>query len=356
MSFLSKFLVILLCLMLLIPITAQDNTVTVPDVTGLSPAQAAAELNRAGLLLGTIAYDAPVAVDDANPDYSIVEQSPNQGENVEAGTTVDVTLNYYNVLLRYDGNEFHFINLSGVDIGLHNLSFETANRRFEARRWGDTARTGFCVQAWTINVNNFFEPQECGFVQGGIGVLRSLPENQQFWIHSEAETFRIIQNGILRGECPVAQDSAEDEPEDTCPVWLASNQPPEDMTEYLYFVYDAHHFYIHNRSANQWMPLASITFSDTTRSLLENRFFDFEPRTYQDFLAPQQCLHISDGTTIAEDAEQIVACDVVVQSTYASDDRFWLDGFSVTGVLDVASARQCPAVAGDEPSVCLIPR
>ena len=356
MSFSSKLFVGLLLLFILLPLTAQDNAVTVPDVTGLSPAQAAAELNRVGLFLGTMDTNAPVPTDELNPDYSILAQSPNHGENVEAGSTVDVTLNYYNVLLRYDGNEFHLINVSGVDIGLHNLSFETANRRFEARQWGDMARTGFCVQAWTIEVNNFYEPQECGFVQGGIGVLKSIPENQRFWIDSRVESFRVMQNGMLRVECLIAQDSAEDVPEDTCAVWLASNQPPEDITEYLYFVYDAHHFYVHNRSANQWMPLESVMIEGLSRLLVENRFFDFEPRARLDFLAPQQCLHLSDGTPIAEDAEQIVACDVVIQSTYSSDDRFWLDGFTVTGILDIPASRQCPPVAGDMPSVCLIPR
>lgn len=354
MSFSSKILALFLLLIIFMPIHAQEGRVDVPDVSGLSPAQATTELNRVGLFLGTISYDAPVSANDDNPDYSIIGQSPSANESVDSGSIVDVTLRYYNVLLRYDGNEFHLINLSAVDIGLHNLSFETDNHLFEARQWGDKARTGFCVQAWTINVT-FYEPPECGFVQGGIGVLRNIPSNQQFWDDEEAETFRIVQNGIVRGECAVASDAAEDIPEDMCAVWLAANQPPEDVTEYLYFVYNSHDFYVQNRSVNQWMPLANIDI-EATRSLVENRFFDFEPRANLEFLAPQQCLHITDGTPLAEGAEPIADCDVIVQSTYNRADRFWLDGFTVNGTLDTLALRDCPSVTDNETSVCLVPR
>ncbi|MDQ7034876.1 MAG: hypothetical protein Q9P01_08580 [Anaerolineae bacterium] len=127
------------------------------------------------------------------------------------------------------------------------------------------------------------------------------------------------------------------------------------MTEYLYFVYDSHYFYVQNRSANQWMPLAAIDI-EGTRSLVENRFFDFEPRANLDFLAPQQCLQITDGTPLAEGTVPIVDCDVIVQATYSSADRFWLDGFTINGTLDVSALRDCPSVINDEVSVCLVPR
>jgi hypothetical protein len=357
-TFLSKITLASVFLFGFIRSNAQDDAIVVPDVSGLSPAQAAAELNRVGLLLGTINYANPVPADEIDPEYIIVAQSPEASESVDAGTSVAVTLNFYNVLLRYDGNEFHLINRSGVDISLYNLSFETDTRRFEARRWGDLSVKGNCVQVWAIEIDvaRPYEPQECTFVQGGVGILSSIAENQQFWLDSEAETFQVIQNGRIRGICPIATDSAENAPEDTCEVWLASNQLPEDITEYLYFVYDAHNFYVQNRSESQWMPLASIAIADTPRSLVETRFFDFEPRGNTDFLAPSQCLLITDGTPLAENAEPIAACDVIVQSTYTSADRFWLDGFSITGVLDIPSQRACPAVAGDERSICLLPR
>jgi hypothetical protein len=359
--FLSTTIAVFFLLFGFIQINAQDDSddgIVVPNVGGLTLAQAAAELNRVGLLLGSVDYANPVSDDEIEPEYMIVGQSPDATEMVDEGTTVDVTLNFYNVLLRYDGNEFHLINRSGVDISLYNLSFETDARLFEARRWGDVSVKGNCVQVWSISidVSRPYEPDECNFVQGRGGVIANTAENQQFWIDSEAETFLVKQNGMIRAECPIAADSAEGEPLDTCEVWLASNQPPQDITEYLYFVYDAHNFYVHNRSISQWMPLASIALVDTTRSLVETRFFNFEPRGNTDFLAPSQCLLITDGTPPAENAEPLAVCNVIVQSTYASADRFWINGFSVDGVLNVPSQRMCPPVVDDERSICLLPR
>lgn len=355
-TFLSKIIAICLLLFGFIRINAQDDAIIVPDVNGLPLPQAVAELNHVGLLLGTINYANSVPSDETNPDYMILAQAPGANETVEAGSTVDVTLNFYNVLLRYDGNEFHMINRSAVDINLYNLSFETETHQFEARHWGDVLVNRNCVQVWSINIDGAYEPQECRFVQGTAGVIPNVSEVQQFWIDSETQTFRVVQNGMVRGECPIAVDSANGAPQDTCEVWLASNQPPEDITEYLYFVYDAHNFYMQNRSESQWMPLASIDIADTTRTLVETRFFDFEPRGNLDFLAPSQCLLITDSTPPATDTEPLVACDVIVQSTYASEDRFWIDGFAVNGVLDVPSQRECPAVIDNERTICLLPR
>lgn len=358
MSVSAKIIVLILIVVLfIIPLAAQDDSVTVPDVSDKTLAEAAAILNQAGLVLGSIDYDAAITADVDDPDYDIIGQSLRAGASVEAGTAVDVTLRYYNVLLRYDGNEFHVINLSNQEILLSNLFFETDSRRYSASRgWGDRLTARNCVQAWSISMSGFYEPQECGIVQGASGVRRDISTNQQFWIDDDVETFRIMQNGIMRGECAIAQDDAEDEPQDTCALWLASNQPPEDITEYLYFVYNSHYFYVHNRSDNQWMPLASIDIEDAPRSLVEIRFFEFTPIINLGFLAPEQCLWITDGTPYAEDAALLTDCDVTVQVNYTRADQFWLNGFTVNGVLDVLASRSCPPVVGDERSVCLVPR
>lgn len=357
MSFSSKTFVIILWLLLVGVVAAQDDSPIVPNLNRLNPAQAAAILNSANLLLGKIDYREAVPSDEEQPAYRILAQSPAVGSTVDAGTAVDITLNYYNVLLRYDGNEFHLINLSAVAISLDNLVFKSGEREYRARQWGDTLDIGECVQAWIINVANFHRPDECATVQGGIGVQRNLPAAQQFWLGTDdVTTFTIVQNDFVRGECPTATDPEAEEPRDTCPLWIASQQPPEDFTEYGYFVYDDHHFYVYNRSTAQWMPLAQITIADTPRPLTESRFFDVPPRGDINWLAPGQCLHIHDGTPLAEDAVPIADCDEVIQATYIRGDRFWLDGFTLNGVLDVPSQRGCPPVAGSERTICLIPR
>jgi beta-lactam-binding protein with PASTA domain len=71
-----------------ITVGAGPDTVEVPDVEGNNADQAASILERAGLTLGEVDEDYSETV----PEGSIISQDPSEGESLEPGEAVDVTL------------------------------------------------------------------------------------------------------------------------------------------------------------------------------------------------------------------------------------------------------------------------
>ena len=137
MKTVSAILLMLLCLNLGQRVSAQDS-VTVPDLTGLNVPQAAAELNRVGLRLGTqeaIAWNA----DSGLSENTISGQSIDPGTETSPGTTIDVTvLRSPNVALQYKDTSLTVINLGSTTISLTNLAFATKvgePTSFAGSRW-----------------------------------------------------------------------------------------------------------------------------------------------------------------------------------------------------------------------------
>src|SRR5947209_1615089 len=100
------------CLAMLLPVvvSAQDDKVNVPDLTGLSVPFAAALLNRNGLNLGTEKGIPWIEGSGAARD-KISGQSIAAGQQATRGTAIDVTVpRVTNITLLYDYNSLTLIN------------------------------------------------------------------------------------------------------------------------------------------------------------------------------------------------------------------------------------------------------
>ena len=102
--------------------SAQDDPVTVPDLTGLNVPQAAAELNRAGLRLGVELGDAWTE-SSPTPPNTIGDQSTPPRETLPFGTEVDVTvLTTATLTLLYDDNDITLINSTAAPLETTGLT------------------------------------------------------------------------------------------------------------------------------------------------------------------------------------------------------------------------------------------
>ena len=109
----KRYLMILIIILFAVSIVSgQENTVVVPDLTGLNVPQSAAVLNELGLQLGVqeaIAWTQASGMGEG----SISAQSVEAGSRVEPGTSVDVSvLHSPNMLLIYDDNDLTMVNLT----------------------------------------------------------------------------------------------------------------------------------------------------------------------------------------------------------------------------------------------------
>ena len=108
-------------------LVAQEQTVTVPDVTGLNVPQAAALLNKNGLRLG-LENNQGWTADSGLPENTINGQSIPTGQTTPFGTTIDVNvLRSPNALVIYDDNDLTLVNHSGGDLNLTGITFVAAN-------------------------------------------------------------------------------------------------------------------------------------------------------------------------------------------------------------------------------------
>jgi serine/threonine-protein kinase len=69
-------------------IVSRGPGVEVPDLTGMSVEQATAELETHGLVIGDVSYE----IDDSTSSVVVLRSDPQMGEQVEAGTIVNVTV------------------------------------------------------------------------------------------------------------------------------------------------------------------------------------------------------------------------------------------------------------------------
>ncbi|GAB4512924.1 MAG: hypothetical protein OHK0046_13110 [Anaerolineae bacterium] len=342
----------ILLLLFLIPLSAQES-VTVPDVTGLPVPQAAAALNRAGLRLGeeTVVEWTASAGQAAN---TIREQTPAAGQPAARGDVVNLTvLRPYTALLTYDDNDFTLVNRSEEDINVHQLTFRAVDETaaFGGIRWeGDpTVSPRRCVQVWSVGgIAAAKDVPGCG----GFGLIRwmtTLNSAEHFW--TGATGFEIVQDGIVRGVCDTS-NLIPGNPTD-CTISIGTGVVPGDITEYLYFSYNPAYFVVMNRSTDRWMPTAQITIGEDI-TLGDRALFGEDVIGDVGLLAPGQCLLFSVPTP---DPETLVpeTCDIIAQRTLEADDVFWTSAFQTNRVYQ-AEARSCPPALPEQKTICLLPR
>src|SRR5688500_12994904 len=120
-----KPLLLVLCLFMGITLVlGQDQTATVPDLTGLPVPQAVAALNRSGLVLGT---QTPFEGTTDQAPGSIVSQSVAAGSTAPYGSAIDITLvQAPNARLVYDDNDLTLVNLTDQPLNIADVVFKSS--------------------------------------------------------------------------------------------------------------------------------------------------------------------------------------------------------------------------------------
>ena len=335
---------------------AQDETVTVPDVSGLTVPVAAAELNRAGLRLGT---ETAFGWTEASglPANTIAEQSVAAGESVSFGTTVNITvLRANNVTMVYDDNDVTIINQSGGTIALGAIAFNSVGggttASFSAARWGGSLSPNSCGQLWSVGRTSAKDVDGC---TESTQWLTTNDTNQHFWTGTNGATqFNILQNGIERGLCTISNPG-------TCSFFLESSGSLE-TTGYIYVAYaEQDNWVIYNNSENLWMSLRGVMFSNSTtvnlgdirpESVAQSEFPDQVVGDVT-LLAPNQCIFFRSLTSQAENPP--IDCDPIVTYTLDFDDLINRTfPLYITAVSD-GEQRMCPPFTEGRLTVCILP-
>lgn len=332
-------------------VSAQDDSATVPDLTGLNIPQAASALNRAGLNLGATQVQEWTAESSA-PQDTIGGQSLAVGESVARGTAVDVVLfGSPNTQLRYDDNDITLINNTGGTIDLARLTFNSVDgnseTNFNASRWRGALENGDCGQLWSVGRNGAKDVEGCGSIYW----LTTNNPAEHFWTGSNGATsFRVMYDGIERVVCTVSVTGF-------CEFFLPS-PATSPITDYVYFAYTRDQFMIMNPSADSWMPLPALnviegnprgfSFIISGEGVYASQEFGSVDR-----LAPQQCWHWTNN--LPADTPPLQECQVMSSVHYETDLLFWFDGFSAVSVVD-GQPHACPAPVEGNITLCIVPR
>lgn len=340
---------LLLCLILLLStnIFAQDDATSIPtfpNLIGLTPAQAEAELNLLGLRLDPIINSVNTGDGELN---TIVSQSPTSDAVATEGDTARVTvLRELNVELIWqtpsqNNRLFTIRSLVDETISLRGLQFisNLNTTPSHTSNFPDSLRPRQCVQAWTFvpNATDFEVLEGCEFVQGD-GVI-GLPDSaDQFWIGESS--FDVVQNGIYRATCEHADG--------ICQIWVSPSVIAEDITPYIYLIYDNQQLIVYNNSDSQWMDLSQIVLADLS-PLSDERNWDTIIIPDLDRLAPNQCVRFM----LDASAESLQDCHEI--ANVITDNSFWTTSFTVTDTLINTTIKQCPA-STDTRTLCLLQR
>jgi hypothetical protein len=355
-----------LCLMLITVVStlvsAQQDEVTVPDVTGLTVPQAAAELNRVGLVLGNrtnMQWTDSMGV----PVNTIGMQSIAAGTSTDYGSTVDVTLlREPNVLLIYDGNDLTMVNQAGSRINLGDLSFRTLQSNtqagFNARRWSANLRPNQCTQIWSITRNGPKGLPECDFIQNWLATNN---RSDHFWTAANGvSTFNVLLDGEELAICDAAPANSENEPL-TCEFYIPAGGAG-DTLPFVQFTYTDTQLVIFNPTADSWMRTNQTTIHNANPNggPLAGNFRLGAPRTFNNIetvgdirlLAPGQCLIFvsteAGGDTPLED------CDIVATLELQPNQLFWSFNFEVED--QEGTRRTCTAADPQRLTICMLPR
>jgi hypothetical protein len=334
---------------------AQADDVTVPDVVGLNPPQAAAALNAVGLRLGEQTVNAWTASSEQEPG-SISGQSIAAGEVVSPGTAVDIVIATTTAIrLIYDDNDLTLINNTGAPFDLTTVVFNGAegNQQFAASRWTPVLPAGDCTQIWSVRRSGAKDIAECGSI---VWQTTNDPADH-FWTQtSGASAFNVVQNGTVVATCDAAPLNSQATPL-TCEFVVVNATANNPLTQYVYFAYTPDRFTAVNGTSDRWMVLNGTqvqapgiqqTIGDP--ALFGNQDIVGDVR----YLAPGQCslLTLSPLT----DASPPQACDVIAQQALPAAQAFWTVPFEVVADTRPGETLSCPAATEDRMTICVMPR
>ena len=353
--FIVIFTVILGALVMPLSVFGQD-TVTVPDVRGLSVPEAAALLNRNGIALGQENNTAWTA-ESGLPENTVSEQSVPTGQSVTRGTVVDVTvLRSANTLLVYDDNDLTMVNQSGGNMSLDGLIFRSMGGSqesfFTATRWAGALDGDDCAQIWSVPRG---EPKDLPECPSNTFWLTTQFQEAHFWTGAFGATqFRVEQNGIERAICPIVNPG-------TCMFFLAGGGSAADATSYVYFAYTPDQLIVHNTSNAQWMPLDGVQIINNAPPVAGSIFAFGSPEVFGspqtvgriNQLAPGQCLQYTGSATVGDTLPE--ACDVVARLDLDPSVNFWAQPFGVDSVTD-DQPHTCPGATAGSLTICVMPR
>lgn len=334
---------------------AQETNVTVPDVTGMNVAQAAALLNKNGLRLGTEINQGWTA-DSGLVENTIKGQSIPAGQTAAFGTAVDVNvLRSPNALVIYDDNDLTLVNHSGGEINLTGITFVAADgngAQLAGSRWSGSLRDGQCTQVWSVGRNGPKGLDECSTIQNWLVTTNA---GEHFWTGEGGTTqFSILQNGISRATCPVANPGR-------CEFYLASSGAGNDATDYVYFAYTTDRLAVINQSTDKWMTLdgfnvinnvaqgATLNLGDPGLFTSRQHPPDVETVTR---LAPGQCILYTNQSPGIDSPPQ--PCEVIARLDIGASVIFWGADFGV--VSSDGETRTCPAPTEGRLTICVMPR
>jgi len=359
----TKTLLILLGLAILsTAVQGQSTEVIVPDVVGQPVPQAAAELNRSGLSLGSTV---PFEENTDLPPNSVVTQSIAPGSVVNYGTSVNLSVVLpSNARLIYDDNDITLINLTDGQLDLSGVTFastEGTSAAYSANNIAGRLDSSDCWQLWSISRTG---PKS---VAGCASTLWRTTNNtsNHFWTQSNGVSrFIVQQNGIQRATCAAAPVGSQDAPL-SCEFYLAGSSTAAATVPYLQFIYTQDAIALVNTRDDAWMltdqttiynynpqlqnPGAPLIFGDA--GLLREEFRLGLGDITQ--LAPRQCLVLTlEGAATTDLA---VGCDVLAQRSLNASVAFWLADFEVESVT-IGRRHTCPAAVDTAQTRCIVPR
>jgi hypothetical protein len=326
----------LLCVLVMLPAAAQDNTGVVPDLTGLNLPQAAAELSKVGLLIGK---QTPVTWTEGNsavPD-TITAQAVAPGERLPAGARIDLTIvGKANIIMIYDDNDFTMVNAVGRTLDLTQVTFQSSDGAASAKEWPECSQTHWF--ATTIRTT------------------------EHFWTELNSVTgFSMSINGEVLKTCPAALFGAEPV---RCEFYLTSGVGATNSIDFLYINYTIGEFTVSNVSDDRWLtlndtrfvnynpaePVAGSWFTLGTDSIFTPMITGSDPL----LLAPGQCVKIRDPR-LADQHPLPSDCIVVGSAEFTGGDVFWQADFEVYNP-QIGIRHTCPSAVRDKDVVCIMPR
>jgi hypothetical protein len=355
-------LAMLAALLVYLPLFAQGEPVTVPNVTGLSVPAAAALLNRNGMVLGRQS-EKVWTEGQGQPVNTIVAQSLSPGSTVERSTALDVTvLRSPNVLLVYQLRVFTLINQADGPIDLRGLVFNALDGNtpasFPATNWMPTLDGGGrCAQLWAEPRTGPDRPAECTGVQRWLSTVNP---SVHFWTGLNSVTsFSVVYDGVERTVC---EGAASGQGLKQCAFYLPAGTTGGDTTDYVYLAYTTDRLIVLNQSDDQWMPLAQtkVYNRNPNLSVPEADLTIGDPQLFNNpdivaniaRLAPGQCLLF---TNSGGDGSPPQPCDVIAQLDINPTLIFWAADFDIGSTTD-GRRHSCPAATADKMTICVMPR
>jgi hypothetical protein len=340
--------VILMGISLVSPVQAQESIV--PNLIGLSVPAAAAQLNAVELGLG-VQTTLPIPADSSAILGTIGSQSFAPGELAAGGISIDVGVyRAPNASVIFDDNDLTLVNLSADRLNLTGVSFQAADgtATFAASRWSDGLRPRQCTQVWSVGRNGPKGLDECANIQNWLVTTNA---GEHFWMR---DSFTVIQNGQVRGQCVVANPGR-------CDFYLEAPAISGETVEYIYFAYTSDRLVVRNPSTDQWMNVNGFTLFN---NYPDNRGYPLtlsDPTlyTYRDsvaqigLLAPGQCISFTNSQPQSESTPE--PCRLVAALDIDPGLIFWGAAFEFISSAD-NQRRSCPAARPDQVTVCIMPR